>query len=100
MVVAMQGPSDIPPEVLPIVQTFFTSVVIIALGVPIIRAITRRFERGPLPPQRLSPELSERLDRIEQAVDAVAVEVERIAEAQRFSAKLQAEQAQRLPRGD
>jgi hypothetical protein len=33
-------------------------------------------------------------------VEAVAVEVERIAEAQRYTAKLQAEQAQRLPRGD
>lgn len=32
-----------------------------------------------------------RLEQIQQAVDAVAVEVERIGEAQRFSAKLQQE---------
>ncbi len=31
----------------------------------------------------------ERLEQIQQSVDAVAVEVERIGEAQRFSAKLQ-----------
>lgn len=35
-----------------------------------------------------------RLEQIQQAVDAVAVEVERIGEAQRFSAKLQQERNQ------
>ena len=33
----------------------------------------------------------ERLSRIEQAVDAIAIEVERISEAQRFTTKLLAE---------
>ena len=33
-----------------------------------------------------------RLEQLQQSVDAVALEVERIGEAQRFSAKLQAEQ--------
>jgi len=33
-----------------------------------------------------------RFERLEQAVDAIAVEVERISEAQRFSAKLLSEQ--------
>ena len=42
-----------------------------------------------------SLEIEARLERIEQAVEAVAIEVERIAEAQRFSAKLLAEQKQR-----
>jgi hypothetical protein len=47
------------------------------------------------------PDVIARLDRIEAAVETVAIEVERIAEAQRFSAKLQAEQAQRaIPRAD
>lgn len=35
----------------------------------------------------------ERLERLQQSVDAIAIEVERIAEAQRFSAKLLAERA-------
>ena len=43
--------------------------------------------------RRTSPDVTARLERIEQAVEAVAIEVERIAEAQRFSAKLMAEQA-------
>ena len=43
-------------------------------------------------------ELGERLSRIESAVDAISIEVERISEAQRFSARLQAEAgAARLP---
>jgi hypothetical protein len=41
-----------------------------------------------------------RLERIETAVDAIAVEVERIAEAQRFMARLSSERdTQRLPSG-
>ncbi len=96
----VQGPVVIPPEAMEVARMFFTTVAVIALGIPLIRAFTRRFERGPTPPAAPPPEIVARLERIEQSVEAVAVEVERIAEAQRFSAKLQAEQAQRLPRGN
>lgn len=43
--------------------------------------------------RRLPPPMQqdERLEHLQQSVDAIAVEVERIAEAQRFSAKLLAE---------
>lgn len=101
----LQGPLPpgdmIPPGAIEIVQSFFITVAVIALGIPIIRAITRRWERGStsLPPAS-SPDVIARLERIEQAVEAVAVEVERIAEAQRFSAKLLAEQRAALPRAD
>jgi hypothetical protein len=40
-----------------------------------------------------SPIYDQRLEQIQQSIDAIAVEVERIAEAQRFSAKLLAERA-------
>lgn len=99
----LQGPQPpmLPVDVMGIVQSFFITVAVIALGIPIIRAITRRWERGStsLPPAS-SPDVIARLERIEQAVEAVAVEVERIAEAQRFSAKLLAEQRAALPRAD
>jgi hypothetical protein len=100
MLVMLQAPSpqDIPPEVVEIVKMFFTTVAVVALGIPIIRAFTRRFERGPQLPPQASPDVVARLERIEQSIEAVAVEVERIAEAQRFSAKLAAEQARALPR--
>jgi hypothetical protein len=41
-----------------------------------------------LPP---STEVSNRLDQLQQSVDAIAIEVERLAEAQRFTARIEAE---------
>lgn len=38
--------------------------------------------------------VDDRLDHLQQSMDAVAIEVERIGEAQRFSTKLQAERAE------
>ena len=38
-------------------------------------------------------EVGRRLERIEQAVDSIAVEVERISEAQRFTSRLMAEKS-------
>ncbi len=40
-----------------------------------------------------SPVTDHRLERIEQAIDAMAVEVERVAESQRFMTKLLSERA-------
>jgi hypothetical protein len=99
---------NIPPEAVHIVDSLFVMVVgvtgIFALGVPLIRAWIRRSERSAQLPAPPSAEITTRLERIEQAVEAVAIEVERIAEAQRFSAKLMAEQQKilqnSLPRAD
>lgn len=84
-----------------IIQTVLSWVIpgliILVLGVPIVRLITRRLEPRPVPPRELAT-ISDRLERIEAAVDAIAVEVERISEAQRFSARLQSERVPaRLP---
>jgi hypothetical protein len=65
-------------------------IVVLALGIPFVRALARRWERQPLDPT-VPPELVARLERIEQAVDAVAIEIERISEGQRFTTKLLAE---------
>lgn len=50
--------------------------------------------------ERPNPLYEQRFDQLQQSVDAIAVEVERIAEAQRFSAKLLAERTETpaLPR--
>jgi hypothetical protein len=69
-----------------------TMIVMLALGVPFVRALVRRWERQPLYPA-VPPEVAARLERIEQAVDAVAIEVERISEGQRFTTKLLSERA-------
>lgn len=52
------------------------------------RFIERRRDR---PATRVDDQVNERLERIEQIVEATAIEVERIAEANRFTAKLLAE---------
>jgi len=95
MAVLLQGPSGIPPEAVSMANSFFAMVAVIALGIPLIRAFTRRWERKQVPPPATPPDVVARLQRIEQAVESVAIEVERIAEAQRFSAKLAAEQHQK-----
>jgi hypothetical protein len=66
------------------------SVPIIAIGLPIARAWARRMDRESAQPM-LPPDVSHRLERIEQAVDAIAVEVERISEGQRFTTRLLSE---------
>lgn len=74
-------------------------IVLVVLGLPVVKLITRWLEPRPVPPRELTT-INGRLERIEAAVDAIAVEVERISEAQRFSARLQSEkQPQRLPGG-
>jgi hypothetical protein len=71
--------------------------VTLVLGFPIVRLITKWLEPRPVPPRELNT-INGRLERIEAAVDAIALEVERISESQRFTARLQAEQqAPRLP---
>lgn len=90
MLLPQDFPPGIPVGVVDIAQGFFGMVVAIALGVPIIRALSRRFVDRPRPTP-IDNDLKVRLERIEQAIDAVAIEVERISEAQRFQARLMTE---------
>jgi len=57
------------------------------IAVWLIRDLKQKTPARELP----NPLYEQRLDQLQQSVDAIAVEVERIAEAQRFSAKLLAE---------
>ena len=59
------------------------------------RAHTRRMLRRSPKETSLSPGdmITPRLDRLEQAVDAIAIEIERIAEGQRFVTKVMADRA-------
>ena len=78
----------IPGELIPI--TLFIMAGAVAILTPVTRAFARRMEREGTQ-QRLSPELQQRLDRMEHALDAIAIEVERISEGQRFTTKLLSE---------
>lgn len=46
------------------------------------------------------PEVLARLTRVEQIVEATAIEIERISEGQRFTTKLLSERSESVPRGD
>lgn len=93
------GGPHIPVEAVVISIAFFVMVVLVAVGIPIARAFGRRIDRK----SAVAPELSDigqRLDRIEQAIETVAVEVERISEGQRYTARLMSEMPQRIPAGE
>jgi hypothetical protein len=70
---------------------FFAMVTTIAIGTQIVRVFTRRMDRDAK--VKAAPDVTARLERIEQAVDAIAIEVERISEGQRFTTKLLTERA-------
>jgi hypothetical protein len=80
----------------PEVGNFAVVAVIIIVMVASLSAITVRLVRGlsMKSPRSQAPnelQMEQRFDQLQQSVDAIAVEVERIAEAQRFSAKLLAD---------
>lgn len=70
--------------------------IILAIGVPLARAHTKRIDAESRQP-RIPGEVAERLERMEHALEAVAIEVERISEGQRFTTKLLSES---VGRGD
>jgi hypothetical protein len=68
----------------------FICMAVTAIGVPIARAFSRRMDRDPISPA-IPPELAAQIERMEHAIDSIAIEVERISEGQRFTTKLLAE---------
>jgi len=64
--------------------------VLFPLAVGVGRAIFRRSSR-PAPPPAVFAETAQRLERLEAAVDAIAIEIERVSEGQRFVTRLLSE---------
>ena len=79
---------NIPGELIPIV--LFISVAFTAVGFPIARAIARSIERKS-EAARVPDDVVKRLERMETTLEAVAEQVERVTEGQRFTTKLLAE---------
>jgi hypothetical protein len=92
----------IPQQVVDISIGFFMTLAIIIIGLPLARAFARRMDRRGGTAQ-VSNEVSSQLAHLNQAVDAIALEVERISEGQRFATRLLSEQRdaahQTLPSG-
>ena len=78
----------IPGELIPIVLFIMTGFTIV--GLPIARALARRMDRQSAI-SKVPPEVTQRLERMEHAIDSIAIEVERISEGQRFTTKLLSE---------
>ena len=78
-------------EILPFAFAFASLAVGASIVVPLARAWAKRLEKradGQIP-----PEVTSRLERMEQAIDSIAVEVERISEGQRYTTKLLSDKA-------
>jgi hypothetical protein len=72
------------------------------LGMTIVYAF-RRFRRRknrPARPTELAADSTQRLERLEQGMEAIAIEIERVSEGQRFVTKLLSESAQPLGMGN
>jgi hypothetical protein len=78
---------DIPGQLIPIV--LFIMIGFTVVGLPIARAFAKRMDRDSALP-KVPPEVMQRLERMEHALDSIAIEVERISEGQRFLNKLMA----------
>ncbi len=91
---------DIPPEVIPIVGIVFGSIVAIVLGYPIVRLITRLFEKAADKSLLRASDVTRQLKTLQDSVDTMAIEIERISESQRFQDRLLSEREKdvvRLP---
>jgi len=78
----------IPKQAVDVAIGFFVMCAVMIIGWPLARAFGRRLERSG-PAAAVSPAVAEQLQRIEHTVEAMAIEVERISESQRYFAKLQ-----------
>ena len=80
----------IPPQAVDIAMGFFVMCAVIVIGWPLARAFGKRLERRG-DAGVVNPAMADQLQRIEQAVEAMSIEVERISESQRYIARLQSE---------
>ncbi|MBX3133776.1 MAG: hypothetical protein KF689_10385 [Gemmatimonadaceae bacterium] len=92
------GGSNVRPIDGTAIAVIFTIFVLAPLAFTAARLLWKRAQHAP---PRLDAETQERMRRLEAGVDAIAIEVERISEGQRFVTRLLAErekQQQALPR--
>jgi hypothetical protein len=76
-----------------LMEMILPAAVIGILGFPLVRVFARRLDRrNDVPPASLT-RIDERLSHLEAGVDAIAVEIERISEGQRFTTRLLAERS-------
>ena len=88
------NPSDyIPPQAVDISLAFFFTVAFCVVGFPLARAFARRIDRKTEFKTVAAPDLTPHIRQLQDSVDAMAIELERISEGQRFTAKLRSERS-------
>lgn len=92
--------NDIPPEVIPIVGIVMSMVAAMVIGTPIARAVARMIDRRSESATVKAGDVVPQIRQLQESVDAMAIELERISEAQRFTAKLMAEKVPALSGGE
>jgi len=93
---ADNGPPGVPPGVVDISVAFFLTVAAIIIFLQLARAFARKMDRRSASPQ-VPQEVSAQLEHLNRAVDAIALEVERISEGQRFTTRLLTDQRESAP---
>jgi hypothetical protein len=83
---------DGPPEEVFVLGTIFMVIVLLPLSIAFARRVWRR---GAQVVSAIPGELMERMSRLEQAVESIAIEVERVGEGQRFMTRVMTENGNR-----
>jgi hypothetical protein len=85
--------NDDMPENVARVATLFTIFVLCPIAIALARLIWRKASKSSGRPTvaQLPAETGQRLERLEQGVEAIAIEIERVAEGQRFVTRLLSE---------
>jgi hypothetical protein len=81
---------------MPVLSVVFTIFVLGPLAIGVAKSMWKRASRTG-PPTAMITETAQRLERLEHSVDAIAVEIERVSEGQRFVTQLLSESAPALP---
>lgn len=89
----MPFPPDIPPGVESVAETAIVSLAMMIAAFPVFGFLKALVNRRAAQPALPSRDTTDRLQRIEAAVEAMSVEVERISEGQRFVTKVLAERS-------
>lgn len=93
-------PEAILRQVKPIVGMSLAMIVVLVIGWPLARAFGRRLDKRAEIGAVRAADLQPQIRQLQESLDAMAVELERISEAQRFQAKLMAERPSALPAGE
>jgi hypothetical protein len=83
----------IPQQAVDIATSFFVMVAVCVVGFPLARAFGRLIDRKAQVKSMPSADLTPQIRQLQDSVDAMAIELERISEGQRFTAKLLADRS-------